>query len=466
MQRVPQSPRFGFWVYILIIVAVAYTIAVAPASAHALWKLDGTTPPRNVDNVNNLKAAPCGGLLRGNNPANGPTTFQKGTEIMVQWIESIDHNGHFNIHFSPAGEPAAQADFTVQLPIGKVAGDPNPQMNYIDDQAGGGIHNFTGYVTLPDVECAECTLQLIQYMSGSKTNYYSCADIKLVANDPNDVTPPADVAGFTAAPGDTLADLSWTNPAADFYRVLVLQDTAVINSVPTTGMEYQVDDIIANGATNAKVVYVGNNQSFQASGLTNGNTYYYKTFAYDLNTNYAAGVMALANLPAQPANQTPVVTLLSVQGGNDTNTVSQNGGSVQVLAGVTDANPGDQHVYDWGNSDAGLVDQNTDMDPSTFELDPLTVAPGDYNFDVNVTDSGNPALSASQMLTVTVQAATPTPSPTPAPAQPIDTGSSGGCSVAPDARFSPLFIVLLAVAGIYLLSRPRRQVRVRIRRRD
>jgi hypothetical protein len=294
-------------------------------------------------------------------------------------------------------------------------------------------------------------MQVMVANNGGESFYYSCSDIRLVANDPNDITPPADVAGFTAAPGDTLANLSWTNPAADFYRTLVLQDIDVIVDAPNTGTEYQVGDVIGDST----VVYVGNGQTHQVTGLNNGTTYHYKAFAYDLSKNYAAGVAAQAALPAQAVNQAPVLSeLFAVQGGNDTATVTTGGGNVQVPAQVSDPNPGDQHTYDWSNTDVALVDLNAA--PDILEFDPMTVPLGSYTVSVAVSDNGTPQLSDAKMITVNVVAnSTPPPATPPAPV--TNNGTSSGCTVDPSARFSPLFVLMLAGAVVYFVSVPRRR---------
>ncbi len=451
MKQVQQPHRFGFWLYVIIATAVAFT--VTPAAAHSLWKPGSITPPRSSDLFNNLKTSPCGGLSRGSNPA----VFQKGTEIRVEWVESINHIGYFKINFSPAGD----ANF-IPLSIKKSAIDPNPQVNYPDDQnnsiPSGQVHSFSGFITLPDTVCTNCTLQIIQVMqdSGTDSLYYSCSDINLVANNPIDTTPPANVTGLAAAPGDTLANLSWTNPAADFYRTLVLQATSAITSVPNTGTEYLMGDVLGN----ATVIYVGNGQAHQVTGLSNGSIYYYKAFAYDLNKNYAPGVQVQVSLPALAVNQVPVVRLLPIQGGNDTSTVTTNGGRVMVQAQVTDANPGDQHTYNWLNTDVRLLDLNAAA--NTFEFDPMTLTPGTtYTLNVTVTDNGNPVLSstAAPLMVTVVNGATPPPA--------AATSAAGGCTVNPNASFSPLFPLMLGGAVFYLVATSRRRrATVRDRRRD
>lgn len=143
----------------------------SPVSAHARWSLDGTTPPR--DNNAGIKTGPCGGVARTNNPA----VFAPGETITVNWVETIDHQGHFIISFSAANDEGFEQN------VLKGGAEQLP-----DDQNGTPLpHQFSTTITLPNVECEACTLQLIQYMERSMTNYYSCADIKLVAGgDPGD----------------------------------------------------------------------------------------------------------------------------------------------------------------------------------------------------------------------------------------------------------------------------------------
>lgn len=442
MKQVQPSRRLDIWFFVTFATVLTCALVATPASAHSLWKPGSITPPRSNDLFNNLKVAPCGNLPRGTSPA----VFQKGTEIRVEWVESINHIGYFKINFSAAGD----TNF-VPLLIKKNATDPNPQFNYPDDQntaiPSGQVHSFAGYITLPNMVCTDCTLQIIQVMqdTGIDTFYYSCSDINLVDNNPNDATPPADVTGFTAVPGDTLAKLSWTNPTTDFYRTVVLQASSAIATAPNTGTEYLVGDVIGN----ATVVYVGTDQAQQVLGLTNGSTYFYKAFAYDFNKNYAPGVQLQVSLPAMAVNQAPLVQLLPIQGGNDTSTVTTNGGHVQVQAQVTDANPGDQHSYDWHNTDARLV--NLSAVPNTFEFNPMALTPGTtYTLNVTVTDNGTPALSgtAAPLQVTVVNGTTPPPAATP---------TAGGCTVNPQAGFSPLFGIMLGSAVVYLVVASRRR---------
>ncbi len=96
---------------------------------------------------------------------------------------------------------------------------------------------------------------------------------------PTDMTPPGDVAGFTAMMDDEAIQLDWTNPGdPDFAGVLILRKTDDYPADPSDGDE----------------VYNSPGNSFTDAGLTNGQTYYYAAFAYDGIPNYSTGSQASA----------------------------------------------------------------------------------------------------------------------------------------------------------------------------
>lgn len=128
--------------------------------AHARLRPAGNLPPRSTNA--GIKTGPCGGLPRSANP----TVLQKGSTITVSWEETINHPGRFEFYFSLAGDTGWQLLKSVP-----------------DDQNGGGLpHQFSTTLTLPDVDCTGCTIQMIQVMTenpASPSLYYSCADIVL-----------------------------------------------------------------------------------------------------------------------------------------------------------------------------------------------------------------------------------------------------------------------------------------------
>ncbi|MGZ3690196.1 MAG: SCE4755 family polysaccharide monooxygenase-like protein [Pseudobdellovibrio sp.] len=149
------------------------------ATAHSRWSLTGNTPPR--DNSTGLKSAPCGGLPRGS----APKVFQAGSTITVQWEETIQHPGHFEFYYSQAND----ANFTLLKTVADTQDDQNTP------------HEYSTTLTLPNINCSGCTLQLIQVMTenpAAPTNYYSCSDIQLTgstATTPPVTTPPTSGTG-------------------------------------------------------------------------------------------------------------------------------------------------------------------------------------------------------------------------------------------------------------------------------
>jgi MYXO-CTERM domain-containing protein len=131
-------------------------------------------PPRTLSN----KAEPCGasGSVRGDTVS----TFKPGETITVTWDETVDHPGHYRIAFDTDGDD----DF----PNPNTPDDafPSVLVDQIPDRSGGGLYSQD--ITFPDVECDNCTLQLIQIMTTSvpyNSFYYQCADITLSSSAPD-----------------------------------------------------------------------------------------------------------------------------------------------------------------------------------------------------------------------------------------------------------------------------------------
>ena len=117
-----------------------------------------------------------------------------------------------------------------------------------------------------------------------------------------DGTPPANVSGFTATPGDTIVTLNWTDPSdLDFAGTKILRKTGGYPTGPFDGV----------------VVYSGTGNSTVDTGLTNGVIYYYGAYAFDTGGNFASGSLANAtpNGPIPPP--TPENTDAACSNGTD-----------------------------------------------------------------------------------------------------------------------------------------------------
>jgi hypothetical protein len=132
------------------------------ANAHARLV---SPAPRN--NNAGIKTGPCGGLARTNNP----TLVQGGQMLTVTWIETINHPGRFLFSLSYANDQGFQQNLLATIP-------DNQDNNVVP-------HNYSTQIMIPNVNCDTCTLQMIQSMEENPqapSFYFSCADIRIVAN--------------------------------------------------------------------------------------------------------------------------------------------------------------------------------------------------------------------------------------------------------------------------------------------
>lgn len=211
------------------LLTVASLFSAAPAAAH-IQLMSPTN--RYVDQKN----GPCG---KGATDArtNRVTVFEPGATITVTWRETIGHPGHYRISFDADG----QDDFADPPMMQAYYSNPAVLLDQIPDQSGTQVYSVE--VTLPDVECENCTLQVVQvmydkppYTVGGNDLYYQCADLALRRSGPapdGGVPPPADAgmapdagpavdagvpplpdAGVTPADAGTAPDAA-TDPAPD-----------------------------------------------------------------------------------------------------------------------------------------------------------------------------------------------------------------------------------------------------------
>lgn len=180
----------------ILIIVGALCLQTATAYAH----IQLTYPPQRYTDQ---KAGPCG-----RSPETGRgatvTTLQPGATITVIWDETVNHAGYFRISFDDNGQdgfidPADPTDFYNSATV---------LADNIADTPSGGTSTFE--ITLPNIECDNCTLQVIQFMTGNPPYndgndfYYQCADLVLSANAPDAGTPDAgtpDATPNSDAPG-------------------------------------------------------------------------------------------------------------------------------------------------------------------------------------------------------------------------------------------------------------------------
>lgn len=182
------------------------------AAAHISLERGGTHLSRFGDGQNDLKEGPCGRAGVVNQRGTHIYTYAPGQTITVTFSEYIPHPGYFRFAFDTDGDDDFVDPVSI-LPIDPNRGCPytpseaaNDKCNasdfYNNDTVLPGMDNldphlssvlspaktWTYQVTLPNVECANCTLQLIQVMEdplghgpfdGVADIYHQCIDIVL-----------------------------------------------------------------------------------------------------------------------------------------------------------------------------------------------------------------------------------------------------------------------------------------------
>jgi MYXO-CTERM domain-containing protein len=176
---------------------LAFGFLLVPATASAHIALDA---PQVRDGA--MKTAPCGGV---STPGARATTFRPGETITVSWHETVAHPGFFRIAFSADGRtfPADPLDppEAVAFPVLAIIPKEDSQTAY------------SASITLPDMECSACSIQVIQYMREHTPPpyYYQCADIVLSNSAP--ATGGAGGGGSAGASGT--APASFAEPAEE-----------------------------------------------------------------------------------------------------------------------------------------------------------------------------------------------------------------------------------------------------------
>lgn len=184
----------------------------APATAHISLEQGGTHLSRYGDSA--IKDGPCGkaGGTRGTNIY----TYEPGQRITVSVVETISHPSYFRFAFQQNGdsefkEPASIKPIDPNRPCPIDSGDHCCKADSCNDfyntpnvlagmdnlnphlASSGATPKYTWQVTLPNVECDNCTLQIIQVMEdnqfhgdydptpgvGIEDIYHQCIDLVL-----------------------------------------------------------------------------------------------------------------------------------------------------------------------------------------------------------------------------------------------------------------------------------------------
>lgn len=183
-----------------LVTAMAWSTA---ASAHIEIVL-----PQSRYGPEMIKDAPCG---HPDNPPGEaePHVYQTGEVVTIVVDEFVAHEGHLRVAWAQNDE-----DFVNVTAFDDFDNFPGVLMDNIIDDAG--MKQFVIEVPMPEQECDNCTLQVIQVMydgNGFQEEdlYYTCADITLLdevpgADDGEETGAGPDDGGMADTGGDEAAD--------------------------------------------------------------------------------------------------------------------------------------------------------------------------------------------------------------------------------------------------------------------
>jgi hypothetical protein len=183
---------------------VALGLLLLPKMADAHFRLLAPASWLEEDKLGDpQKAAPCGGTNTNfGTPTWAVTDVKGGSALHVKVQETVYHPGHYRIALavnSPTELPVDPVAQTTTDANGKVTSVSAPVMNPVappvladglwshDDHV---MHAFETDVTIPNINCKHCTLQVMQFMEQHGMNnpggysYHHCAVLHITA-DPN-----------------------------------------------------------------------------------------------------------------------------------------------------------------------------------------------------------------------------------------------------------------------------------------
>jgi len=201
------------------VMAIGALLLALPATAQAHFTL--VTPPPASTSTNGGKGdPPCGPTAM---PSNVVTAVTGGSKLTIKLNETVFHPGFYRVALSIKSRDELPLDNVVKDASGKVlppAGpgnsatavyEENPVFPVLADNLfphTTDMKMFTGEVTLPNVNCDKCTLQVIEFMANHGSNgpkegyfYHHCADLKITADPSKPVFDPS--AGSGAGGGSS-----------------------------------------------------------------------------------------------------------------------------------------------------------------------------------------------------------------------------------------------------------------------
>ncbi|MEW5742668.1 MAG: SCE4755 family polysaccharide monooxygenase-like protein [Myxococcota bacterium] len=169
--------------------ALALTLLLAGTQALAHIKLTSPTSWQVTDSLGNpQKVGPCG---EAGTASNVVTTVEAGSQLSVEWTDTIFHPGHYRISIAPdmndilTPTPVVMMNDCKSAPIESTPVLPTVADGVFPHTTGSSGMTRSYSITVPMMSCDDCTLQLMQFMSAHTPPcfYFQCAKLRIVMPD-------------------------------------------------------------------------------------------------------------------------------------------------------------------------------------------------------------------------------------------------------------------------------------------
>jgi len=196
------------------LLVLAVPLLTLPAIAQAHFTLVAP-PPASNSTDGGKGSAPCGPTSM---PSNVITPVMGGSKLMLKVNETVAHPGFYRVALSIKSRSELPADNVVKDSSGKIlppAGPGNSASAVFQDPPvfpvladnlwphTSAMASFSTEITLPNVNCDKCTLQVIEFMAQHGPDYFyrHCADLKITADTSKPIFDPT--AGSGAGGGSS-----------------------------------------------------------------------------------------------------------------------------------------------------------------------------------------------------------------------------------------------------------------------
>jgi hypothetical protein len=173
-----------------------------PAQARSHFILEEPTATLVLDPRGNpQKPEPCGAAADGSSPTTSVITPVKGgTQLHIKVKETVYHPGHYRVALAGKAadlppDPETVTRTTEKGPYSvsaKIDKDPKPPVLadglFVHTERVDSGHVWETDVRIPNIDCDNCTLQVIQWMAEHGFNkeggytYHHCAELKITAD--------------------------------------------------------------------------------------------------------------------------------------------------------------------------------------------------------------------------------------------------------------------------------------------